>query len=146
MDELVQYLRECLANTFVMYFKAHQFHWNVEGPNFPQYHSFLGDLYEELHGAVDPIAEQIRTLDQYAPTSIAAMLAMSAVVESLSTAQPREMFASLNNDNDIVLLTLTKAYQKAEELGQLGISNFLQDRLTVHEKHGWMLRATIKNA
>lgn len=146
MDELVQYLRECLANTFVMYFKAHQFHWNVEGPNFPQYHSFLGDLYEELHGAVDPIAEQIRTLDQYAPTSIAAMLAMSAVVESLSTAQPREMFASLNNDNDIVLLTLTKAYQKAEELGQLGISNFLQDRLTAHEKHGWMLRATIKNA
>jgi len=74
------------------------------------------------------------------------MLAMSAVVESLSTAQPREMFASLNNDNDIVLLTLTKAYQKAEELGQLGISNFLQDRLTAHEKHGWMLRATIKNA
>lgn len=146
MDELVQYLRECLSNTFVMYFKAHQFHWNVEGPNFPQYHSFLGDLYEELHGAVDPIAEQIRTLDQYAPTSIAAMLAMSAVVESLSIAQPREMFASLNNDNDIVLLTLTKAYQKAEELGQLGISNFLQDRLTVHEKHGWMLRATIKNA
>lgn len=146
MDELVQYLRECLANTFVMYFKAHQFHWNVEGPNFPQYHGFLGDLYEELHGAVDPIAEQIRTLDQYAPTSIAAMLAMSAVVESLSIAQPREMFASLNNDNDIVLLTLTKAYQKAEELGQLGISNFLQDRLTVHEKHGWMLRATIKNA
>ena len=146
MDELVQYLRECLANTFVMYFKAHQFHWNVEGPNFPQYHSFLGDLYEELHGAVDPIAEQIRTLDQYAPTSIAAMLAMSAVMESLSTAQPREMFASLNNDNDIVLLTLTKAYQKAEELGQLGISNFLQDRLTAHEKHGWMLRATIKNA
>lgn len=146
MDELVQYLRECLANTFVMYFKAHQFHWNVEGPNFPQYHSFLGDLYEELHGAVDPIAEQIRTLDQYAPTSIAAMLAMSAVVESLSIAQPREMFASLNNDNDIVLLTLTKAYQKAEELGQLGISNFLQDRLTVHEKHGWMLKATIKNA
>ncbi len=146
MDELVQYLRECLANTFVMYFKAHQFHWNVEGPNFPQYHSFLGDLYEELHGAVDPIAEQIRTLDQYAPTSIAAMLAMSAVVESLSIAQPREMFASLNTDNDIVLLTLTKAYQKAEELGHLGISNFLQDRLTAHEKHGWMLRATIKNA
>ena len=146
MDELVQYLRECLANTFVMYFKAHQFHWNVEGPNFPQYHSFLGDLYEELHGAVDPIAEQIRTLDQYAPTSIAAMLAMSAVIESLSIAQPREMFASLNTDNDIVLLTLTKAYQKAEELGHLGISNFLQDRLTAHEKHGWMLRATIKNA
>ena len=146
MDELVQYLRECLANTFVMYFKAHQFHWNVEGPNFPQYHSFLGDLYEELHGAVDPIAEQIRTLDQYAPTSIAAMLAMSAVMESLSTAQPREMFASLNTDNDIVLLTLTKAYQKAEELGHLGISNFLQDRLTAHEKHGWMLRTTIKNA
>lgn len=146
MDELVQYLRECLANTFIMYFKAHQLHWNVEGPNFPQYHEFLGNLYEELHGAVDPIAEQIRTLDQYAPTSIAAMLAMGAVVENLVNGQPREMFTTLNNDNNILLLTLTKAYEKAEELGQLGIANFLQDRLTAHEKHGWMLRATAKNA
>lgn len=146
MDELVQYLRECLANTFIMYFKAHQYHWNIEGPNFPQYHDFLGNLYEELHGAVDPIAEQIRTLDQYAPTSIAAMLAMGAVVENLVNGQPREMFTTLNNDNNILLLTLTKAYEKAEELGQLGIANFLQDRLTAHEKHGWMLRATAKNA
>ena len=146
MDELVQYLRECLANTFIMYFKAHQYHWNIEGPNFPQYHEFLGNLYEELHEAVDPIAEQIRTLDQYAPTSIAAMLAMGAVVENLVNGQPREMFTTLNNDNNILLLTLTKAYEKAEELGQLGISNFLQDRLTAHEKHGWMLRATAKNA
>lgn len=146
MDELVQYLRECLANTFIMYFKAHQLHWNIEGPNFPQYHEFLGNLYEELHGAVDPIAEQIRTLDQYAPTSIASMLAMGAVVENLVNGQPREMFTTLNNDNNILLLTLTKAYEKAEELGQLGISNFLQDRLTAHEKHGWMLRATAKNA
>lgn len=146
MDELVQYLRECLANTFIMYFKAHQYHWNIEGPNFPQYHEFLGNLYEELHGAVDPIAEQIRTLDQYAPTSIAAMLAMGAVVENLVNGQPRDMFTTLNNDNNILLLTLTKAYEKAEELGQLGISNFLQDRLTAHEKHGWMLRATAKNA
>lgn len=146
MDELVQYLRECLANTFIMYFKAHQYHWNIEGPNFPQYHEFLGNLYEELHGAVDPIAEQIRTLDQYAPTSIAAMLAMGAVVENLVNGQSREMFTTLNNDNNILILTLTKAYEKAEELGQLGISNFLQDRLTAHEKHGWMLRATAKNA
>ena len=146
MDELVQYLRECLANTFIMYFKAHQLHWNIEGPNFPQYHEFLGNLYEELHGAVDPIAEQIRTLDQYAPTSIAAMLAMGAVVENLFNGQPREMFTTLNNDNNILLLTLTKAYEKAEELGQLGIANFLQDRLTAHEKHGWMLRATARNA
>lgn len=146
MDELVQYLRECLANTFIMYFKAHQLHWNIEGPNFPQYHEFLGNLYEELHGAVDPIAEQIRTLDQYAPTSIAAMLAMGAVVENLVNGQPRDMFTTLNNDNNILLLTLTKAYEKAEELGQLGIANFLQDRLTAHEKHGWMLRATARNA
>ena len=93
-----------------------------------------------------PIAEQIRTLDQYAPTSIAAMLAMGAVVENLVNGQPRDMFTTLNNDNNILLLTLTKAYEKAEELGQLGISNFLQDRLTAHEKHGWMLRATAKNA
>ena len=148
MEELIQLLKETLANTFVMYFKAHQFHWNVEGSNFPQYHEFFGDLYEELHDAVDPIAEQIRTLDAFAPTSLASLLQMSAISEVLSPsgATTSLMFTSLNGDNNVVLLTLVKAYEKAEELGQLGISNFLQDRITAHEKHGWMLRATNKNA
>jgi starvation-inducible DNA-binding protein len=148
MEELIQLLKESLANTFVMYFKAHQFHWNVEGSNFPQYHEFFGDLYEELHDAVDPIAEQIRTLDAFAPTSLASLLQMSAISEVLSPsgATTSLMFTSLNGDNNVVLLTLVKAYEKAEELGQLGISNFLQDRITAHEKHGWMLRATNKNA
>jgi len=62
MDELIDQMKVVLADTFAMYLKAHMFHWNVTGPNFPQLHEFFGDLYEELHGAVDPIAEQIRTL------------------------------------------------------------------------------------
>lgn len=144
MEELVQYLKECLANTFVMYFKAHQFHWNVEGSDFSEYHKFFGGLYEELHGAVDPIAEQIRTLDVYAPDTLTSLLTFSAVMESPMMTSPKQMCDVLNNDNNIVLLTLVKAYEKAEGMGQLGISNFLQDRITAHEKHGWMLRASAK--
>ncbi|NBW58204.1 DNA starvation/stationary phase protection protein [bacterium] len=148
MDQLIQLLKESLANTFVLYFKAHQFHWNVEGSNFPQYHEFLGNLYQELFNAVDNIAEQIRTLDVYTPTSLASLIQMSAINEVLSSGDITYslMFSTLNSDNNVVLLTLVKTYQKAEELGQIGISNFLQDRITAHEKHGWMLRATNKNA
>jgi starvation-inducible DNA-binding protein len=70
MMELVEALKKAQATTFALYLKAHNFHWNVEGPDFAQYHSFLGDFYEEVFGAVDTIAELIRTLDAYAPGSV----------------------------------------------------------------------------
>ena len=79
-EELIQKAKECLADTFVMYMKAHAYHWNVVGSNFPQYHEFLGSLYEELHNAVDPLAEQIRTLDSFAPFSLSRMIELSSIV------------------------------------------------------------------
>ena len=70
MEELVILMKVLLANQTFMYNKAHVFHWNVEGIEFPQYHGFFGELYGELYSAIDPIAEQIRALGEYAPVSI----------------------------------------------------------------------------
>ena len=70
MEELISALRRALADSFVLYFKAHAYHWNVEGINFPQYHDFFAELYQEIHAAIDPMAEQIRTLDAYAPRAL----------------------------------------------------------------------------
>jgi len=81
MEQLVASLHIALANTFVMYFKTHSYHWNVEGSDFTQYHSFLSDLYDDLYGAVDPLSENIRKLDQYSPHSLKDLLDSTTIDE-----------------------------------------------------------------
>lgn len=140
----MQELNQVLSDTYLMYFRAHSYHWNVEGSNFPQYHEFFGNLYEELFASVDVIAEQIRALNQYAPVSLAKIVADSSLVEDTDVPSSKEMFENLLKDNDRVLVSLMKAYQVAESQTELGLSDFLQGRIDVHNKHGWMLRATGK--
>jgi starvation-inducible DNA-binding protein len=70
MNELTTAIKVLLANATVMYYKAHQFHWNIEGAEFTQYHEFFGDLYTDVYNSVDPIAELLRKLDDYAPVSL----------------------------------------------------------------------------
>ena len=72
-------LKVALADTFAFYLKAHYFHWNVTGADFPQYHDFLGNLYQEVYGAVDPIAELIRTTGDYAPGSFSRYAELSNI-------------------------------------------------------------------
>ena len=137
-------LKNVLANTFAMYLKAHGFHWNVEGPDFVQLHDFFGTLYLELFGAIDPIAEHIRAIDQYAPNSMARMIALADIKEVSNIPTAQAMVKQLESDNKIVMASLMKAYQAAEKEKELGLANFLQDRLDIHAKHGWMLRSISK--
>lgn len=144
MSDLVQQMKVVLASTFAMYLKSHNFHWNVEGSNFQEYHTFFGDLYAELWGAVDGIAEGIRTLDAYAPGSLGRFAQLSVVDDQINIPSPKAMISELSSDNTKLLAELAKAYRMAEDANKLGVSNFLQDRLTAHDKHGWMLRAMSK--
>lgn len=141
---LVETLKTTLADTFVLYFKAHSFHWNVEGPDFPEYHNFIGAFYEDVFGAVDSIAELIRTLDSYAPTSLARIQALTQMDEEENIPSARDMLVKLRQDNDKYLAQLIKAYNEAETASEFGISNHLQDRIQAHEKHAWMLRSITK--
>lgn len=142
MEELVSKVKECLANTFVLYMKIHGYHWNVIGPDFPQYHDFFADLYEELHGAVDEIAEHIRQLDAFAPGSLSRMIELAEIEEADAIPVASKMFTNLIADNEVVLKCLIESYEMAEEQKEFGLSNFLQDRITAHKKHHWMLKAT----
>jgi starvation-inducible DNA-binding protein len=144
MNELKTALTKVLANTFVMYFKAHAYHWNVEGMFFPQFHEFFGNLYEELHDAVDPIAEHIRAIDGYAPASLSDIKSASVIAESTLITEPKQMISNLISDNNLVIISLMQAYQEAEKVSELGLANFLQDRIDIHQKHGWMLKASAK--
>ena len=144
MDELIQEMKVSLATTFAFYLKAHGFHWNVEGPNFPQYHEFLGDLYEEVFGAVDPIAEHLRTLGAYAPASFLRYKELSLVSDEVNIPAAMSMMKKLTDDNATIIDQLTKTQATAEKNKKMGLANFLQDRIDAHEKHGWMLRSITK--
>jgi starvation-inducible DNA-binding protein len=144
METLVEIMRKVLADTFAMYLKAHNYHWNVEGPNFPQYHDFFGKLYEELHGAVDPIAEEIRSLDAYAPGSFTRFLELTEIQDETNVPMAREMAAKLLADNQIVLNTLNMAFKLANEFDKQGLADFVAGRIDVHNKHAWMLRSILK--
>lgn len=142
MEELHNALKVVLADTFTMYFKSHSYHWNVIGPNFSEYHEFFGELYGELHGAVDTIAEEIRAANSFAPSSLDRLKELTRIQEADTIPTADRMFQILMNDNNIVLDSLKTAYDLAEKAEELGLANFLQDRMDIHKKHGWMLRAT----
>lgn len=139
---LEETMKRLLATTFTMYLKAHKYHWNVQGPSFSEWHGFLGNLYEELNGAADGIAEQIRALDIVAPGSYTEFFALSAIPDETNTpVNALSMFQNLLVANDQVITTLKAAHADASAEGNHGLVNFLEDRLDRHAKHGWMLRS-----
>ena len=144
MDKLIASLKVALGNTFTMYFKAHSYHWNVEGPDFAQYHKFLGKFYESVYSNVDPIAEHIRSLDSYAPTSLSRMVELSDVPETDSIPSALAMLADLKKDNDKYIIHLRAGIVAADQAGEPAVSNFLQDILDQHQKQAWMLRSITK--
>ena len=143
-EELIVALKKVLADTFVMYYKAHSYHWNVEGSNFPQYHEFLQNIYEELFAAIDVIAEHIRQIDGYAPASLTELKSYSMISEDEDVVSAMSMMNRLLDANNLVLASLMMAYQAAEQATEIGLSNFLQDRVAAHQKHGWMLKSITK--
>ncbi len=143
MTDAVEPTKKVLGNVFVMYMKAHSYHWNYIGPEFPQYHKFFGDLYEELHDSIDDIAEHIRALDSFAPGSLSRMAELADIQEDAQIPAPKKMLTNLLEANDKVLDSLTEAYSKANESKELGLANYLQDRIDIHKKHRWQIKATM---
>jgi starvation-inducible DNA-binding protein len=138
-------LKVLLASTNSLSIKAQNFHWNVEGDNFPQYHEFFGNFYEEVYGSVDKIAEYIRTLDSYAPGSLSRYAELTIIEDQTKIPRPNLMFAELLSDNEKMIDLLNACFSSAEEENKQGIANFIAERLDAHEKHSWMLRSILKN-
>ena len=142
---LTETLKTLLATSYALSIKAQNFHWNVEGPDFPQYHEFFGNFYEEVYSAVDKIAEYIRTLDSYAPGSLTRYAELTIIEDQLKVPRPNLMFAELLSDNGKMIDLLNGCFVSAEEENKQGIANFIAERLDAHEKHSWMLRSILKN-
>jgi starvation-inducible DNA-binding protein len=141
---LVDELKRVQADTFALYSKTHFYHWNVEGPDFVQYHKFLNKVYDALFLATDSLAEQVRQLDSYAPHAHKMLMDLTQVKLDDGIPEALEMFKRLLADNDTVMEGIVIAYMSAEAAGELGLSNFLQDRMMYHKDLRWRLKSITK--
>jgi starvation-inducible DNA-binding protein len=144
MDQLKQALKVAHASTVAFYMKAHNFHFNVEGPLFLQFHQLFEIIYSEVYGSVDQFGEEIRGIGSYTPFSPARVAELSVIEEPQGVVPAQQMIQILMQDNAKMLEVLKVTYEAAEAAGAHGLSNFIAERQDAHVKHGWMLRATSK--
>ena len=144
MEQLIQQLKVILGTNFALYLKSHNYHWNVEGPDFDQYHKFLGKLYEQIFGNTDLIAEKIRMLGSYAPGSMERFIELSDIEEATTVPDAMTMLRTLSSDNERFIFHLRAGIAAADQANEPAISNFLQEILDQHQKHAWMIRSIIK--
>ncbi|GKY88844.1 Dps family protein [Sinisalibacter aestuarii] len=137
-------LARVLADSHMLYMKAHNFHWNVEGPHFFALHEMFEAQYTDIAGAMDEIAERIRALGEYAPGSSAEFAALARVTEVEGRLAAADMVRETAADYDIIGETIAGAIAVAEEHGDDISAGMLADRLAFHQKQGWMMKAWLK--
>jgi starvation-inducible DNA-binding protein len=136
-------LSKLLADTYTLYLKTHNFHWNVEGPMFNTLHLMFETQYTELALAVDAIAERIRALGHPAPGSYAAYAKLSSIKEEIGTPKADEMIRQLVDGQEAVARTARTVFPSAEKAGDEPTADLLTQRLQIHEKTAWMLRSLL---
>ena len=144
MEQLIEQLKVILGTNFGLYFKSHTFHWNIEGPNFNDYHAFLNGFYNAVWANTDLIAEKIRMLGSYAPTTLPRILELSDVPDTETIPSALAMMTQLKQDNDRYIVHLRAGIVAADQANEPAIGNFLQDILDQHQKQAWMLRSITK--
>jgi starvation-inducible DNA-binding protein len=136
-------LSRLLADTYTLYLKTHNFHWNVTGPMFNTLHLMFETQYTELAIAVDQIAERIRALGVAAPGSYAQFAEITDVAEETGVPTAEEMIAQLVKDQETVVRTARSVFPLADAAGDEPTADLLTQRMQIHEKTAWMLRAMI---
>ena len=144
MDELRKQLKETLATVFSFYLKAHNFHWNVEGPLFFEYHKLFQEIYEDVYASVDDLAENLRKIGTYAPGSYTRFGELTKIDDCVDVPSSQEMIEQLLSDNTIVIDSLNASFKLAAEINNQGLMNYLADRIDAHSKWSWFLRASKK--
>lgn len=141
--EIVAGLSRLLADSYTLYLKTHNYHWNVTGPHFNSLHLMFETQYTELATAVDLIAERIRALGEYAPGSYRAYAKLTSIDERDDVPSAMEMVADLVNGHETVCRTAREVLPKAEDAHDEATADLLTQRLDLHEKTAWMLRSVL---
>jgi len=136
-------LSRVLADTYTLYLKTHNYHWNVTGPQFNDLHAMFMTQYTELWNAVDLIAERIRSLGHFAPGSYRAFSDLSSIKEEDGVPSATKMLENLLGGHESVARTCRDAFPAAEKASDQPTMDLLTQRLQVHEKTAWMLRSIL---
>jgi starvation-inducible DNA-binding protein len=143
-DQYIKNMQTLFASEFAFYLKAANFHWNVEGSDFYEFHLIFERIYTEVYESIDTFAEELRALRSYTPASLGILNELSMITGQDQVPQPIAMAQELLLDSDNLAEMFRQGFDIAEQFGDHGFSNFLADRQDAHKKHSWMLRSTLK--
>ncbi len=141
---IVDGLSRLLADTYTLYLKTHNFHWNVTGPMFQTLHLMFETQYNELALAVDLIAERIRALGSPAPGTYAEFARLSSVKEPSGVPSAQDMIRQLVQDQETVVRTARSMFKAVDQASDEPTADLLTQRMQVHEKTAWMLRSLLE--
>jgi starvation-inducible DNA-binding protein len=142
-ESIAEGLKALLADSYTLYLQTHNFHWNVTGPQFRELHLMFEEHYTELALAVDEIAERIRTLGVIAPGTYKAFAKLSSIKEVDDIPEAKEMVKILTRGHEQVVKTCREVLKVAQEANDESSVALISDRMRIHEKTAWMLRATL---
>lgn len=143
-EEIAKGLSHLLADTYTLYLKTHNFHWNVTGPMFQTLHLMFETQYNELSLAVDAIAERIRSLGFPAPGTYKQYAALSSIKEEEGIPKAQEMIKLLVEGQEAVVRTARSLYASVEAASDEATADLLTQRIQLHEKTAWMLRSLLE--
>lgn len=142
-EQIAAGLSKLLADTYAVYLKTHGYHWNVEGPNFGSLHALFMEQYTEIWTAIDLVAERIRALGAYAPQGYRAFANLSGVQDGNPEQSSEAMLKELIADHEQLIADARKVRARADEATDDVSASLIDDRVQAHEKHAWMLRASL---
>lgn len=140
---IIEGLSQLLADTYTLYLKTQNFHWNVTGPMFNTLHQMFEQQYTELATANDEVAERIRALGGQAPGSLAQFLSLTRIQEETGVPSAEGMIAQLLSAQETVVRTAREVFPAADDAGDEATADLLTQRIQIHEKTAWMLRSMI---
>ena len=144
-DEITQGLSRLLADTYTLYLKTHNYHWNVTGPMFNTLHLMFETQYNELALAVDQVAERIRALGHVAPGTYAAYVKLSSIKENEGIPKATDMIRELVAGQEAIVRTARSIFPAAERASDEATADLLTQRIQLHEKTAWMLRSLLED-
>lgn len=133
-----------LADSYILYLKTQNYHWNVTGPSFQQLHKLFEEQYTDLASAIDEIAERIRALGYPAPGAFAAYTKLSKIKDETGHPKAEAMIKQLVQDNETITGTAHQLFPSVSDAGDEASADLLTRRMTSHEKNIWMLRSLLE--
>ena len=137
-------LKVLLASTQSFAIKSQNFHWNVEGSNFPQYHAFFDTLYNDVNETIDPIAEYVRVLGAYTPGSLTRYAELSMIQDQIKIPRAQLMFTESLQDCETMCELVVAMFDEATNERQQGIANYMAELQDLYGKKAWFIRSTLK--